>query len=143
MPGAVAGEGTCHLPSTFSTGFVWPFFGMVAMRTKRFSLAVAMISLLPSTGQFQKPLSGISMFDCPDANQTSPMSTRERTTFSPPCSSMTIVCSTFEAAGVAMLSSQRPSLSARVVNFSLVQSTETVMEDFGVASPQRRACVFC
>ena len=113
------------------------------MRTKRFSEAVAMTSLLPSTGQFQKPLSGISMFDCPDANHTSPMSTRLRTTFSPPCSSMTMVCSSFEAAGVAMLSSHWPSLSARVVNLSPVQSTVMVMSHFGAACPQRCACVFC
>ena len=102
-----------------------------------------MTSLLPSTGQFQKPLSGISMFDWPEANHTSPMSTRLRMTFSPPCSSMTMVCSSFEAAGVAMLSSHWPSLSARVVNLSPVQSTVTVMSHFGAACPQRRACVFC
>ena len=74
--GAVSGDDTCHLPLQLSTGFVCPFWGIGAMRTQVFSEAVAISSLAFFTGQFQKPSKGISMFDCPDANHTSPMSTR-------------------------------------------------------------------
>ena len=48
---------------------------MVATRMPAlYLLAIAIVSLAPRMGQFVNPFNGISMLDCPEQNQTSPMS---------------------------------------------------------------------
>ena len=52
-----------QLPLHSSTGCNCPFFSTVATRIPFHFDEVAIVSLAPAIGQFQKPLNGISMFD--------------------------------------------------------------------------------
>ena len=144
IQGAVSGDGTCHWPSTHSRGEVAPVLGMVAIRMREaHSPAVEISSLEFFTGQFQKPLRGISMLLCPLANHTSPINISSSFWTSPMLSLMVRVWAVNEAAGVLTVNSHVLSDAALAVAAADIQSPLTLMVAPGVAFPQRRTSVCC
>lgn len=145
---AVAGEGTCHRQSlTHSCGVVAPVLGTVAIRIlPDHSPAVAISWLALPTGQFRKPLNGISILLCPPAYHTSPMRMFPSFTLLAslsPFSVMTMVCGVKDAFGVATVSNHVLSCKAVVRKIRFVQLHLTSTVDLGVALPQSRASVCC
>ena len=63
-----------HLPLKFSSGFLLVFFSTVKSLILEL-VDLAIMSKEPKTGSLLKPFNGISIFDCPDAIQTSPIRT--------------------------------------------------------------------
>ena len=103
-------------------------------------LAPRIASAEPSTGWLSNPLTGISMFDCPEQNHTSPMSMSFSTTASP-----SEISSEYgpPASGVAILVSHFPSAEAVTDTGFFAQEALTVTLLPGSAFPQRAASVFC
>ena len=111
------------------------------MRIAFHSPEVAIVSLACSTGQFQNPFNGISIFDWPEQNHTSPISMFWMRVTSPSENSM--LCGVKSAAGVCMLTCHLPSASERAVIVRLFHEGVTLTVVFGVALPHRFTSVCC
>src|SRR5574344_2503449 len=105
---------------------------MVATRMPAlYLLAIAIVSLAPRMGQFVNPFNGISILDCPEQNQTSPMSIFVNSITSPSDSLM--VCGVKLALGVGIEMSHLPSVSTLAIYVSELQDVFTLRVAWALA----------
>ncbi len=117
--------------------------GMVAIRMPGYLHENAMACAAPSTGCVQNPRRGISMFDCPEANHTSPMSMSLIVTVSRPDAKRS-VCGSNPASPVGISSLQRPSFPAfALMGDSGAQLPTASTRAPGAALPHMRALLCC
>src|SRR5665647_1681065 len=129
----IAGEEICHDPLQSFWGVVVLFFSTVNRRRLGYKPLSPIVWLAPITGEPQTPVNVISILDCPEHSQTSPISTLLIVTGSP--SLTVIVYGVNEATGVVTVINQLPSLSDFVVPLTPHEAV-TLTEAFGPLQPQ-------
>src|SRR5687767_258794 len=101
---------------------------------------LSMASLDPMTGCPLNPFIGISIFDCPEQSQTSPIRTLLSVTAFP---SLMEISNGPPADGVVIISLHFPDASVLVLYLLLSHVGVTVIEDPGADQPQTGTSAFC